>query len=32
MITISTIAATALAFWWVKRRVNLPKKADEYNK
>jgi hypothetical protein len=29
VITMSTIAATALAWWWVKKRVKLPKKADE---
>ena len=30
VITIATVNSTLLAYWWVKKRVNLPKKADEY--
>ncbi|HSV42376.1 MAG TPA: CorA family divalent cation transporter [Methanomassiliicoccales archaeon] len=32
VITFSTVSATGLAWWWVKKRVKLPKRADEYNK
>jgi len=28
VITMSTVGATALAWWWVKKRVNLPKRAE----
>jgi len=31
-ITIATVNATLLAWWWVRKRVNLPHKADEFNK
>ncbi|MGD0816970.1 MAG: CorA family divalent cation transporter [Methanomassiliicoccales archaeon] len=30
VITIATVNSTLLAYWWVKKRVNLPKKADEF--
>ncbi|QLH75499.1 MAG: magnesium transporter CorA [Methanomassiliicoccales archaeon] len=29
VITMSTVVSTALAWWWVKRRVKLPKRPDE---
>jgi len=32
VITISTVGATLLAYWWVKRRVNLPKRADDFDR
>lgn len=32
VITMATVGSTILAYWWVKKRVNLPKKADEFNK
>jgi magnesium transporter len=30
LIGIATIESTALAWWWVSRKVNIPVKADEY--
>jgi len=30
VITLATVNSTLLAYWWVKKRVNLPKKADEF--
>lgn len=30
LIVLSTVASTALAWWWVGHRVHLPSKADEY--
>jgi magnesium transporter len=32
VITIASVGATILAWWWVKRRVNLPSRADELEK
>lgn len=32
VITIASVGATLLAWWWVKRHVNLPTKADELEK
>ncbi|OPY31094.1 MAG: CorA-like Mg2+ transporter protein [Methanomassiliicoccales archaeon PtaU1.Bin124] len=29
VITFASVGATVLAYWWVKRRVNLPSRADE---
>ncbi len=31
IITFATVGSTLLAYWWVKKRVNLPKRPDEPN-
>jgi magnesium transporter len=32
IITFATVGSTLLAWWWVKKRVNLPKRADEMDR
>jgi magnesium transporter len=32
IITFATVGSTLLAWWWVKKRVNLPKRADELDR
>jgi len=31
IITFATVGSTLLAYWWVKKRVNLPRRPDEPN-
>ncbi len=31
IITFATVGSTLLAYWWVKKRVNLPKRPDDPN-